>query len=90
MFVFLFENFVGRARRFRRPRFGAKKEEKDEQRKKYSMKTNVFTDFPLSDSLVILNHTRSSAAEAKTSMTLRIFFPIFQKFSSSSSFLFLL
>jgi hypothetical protein len=48
VFVFLFENFVGRARRFRRPRFGAKKEEKDEQRKKYSMKTNVFTDFPLS------------------------------------------
>ena len=48
MFVFLFENFVGRARRFRRPRFGAKKEEKDEQRKKNSMKTNVFNDFPLS------------------------------------------
>jgi len=41
VFVFLFENFVGRARRFRRPRFGAKKEEKDEQRKKNSMKTNV-------------------------------------------------
>ena len=37
-----------------------------------SMKTKCFTDFPLSDSLVILNHTRSSAAEAKTSMTLRI------------------
>ena len=50
MFAFLFENFVGRAHRFRRPRFGAKKEEeeKDEQRKKNSMKTNVFTDFPLS------------------------------------------
>jgi len=52
VFAFLFENFVGRAHRFRRPRFGAKKEEeeeeKDEQRKKNSMKTNVFTDFPLS------------------------------------------
>ena len=43
---FLFENFVGR-RVVRRPRFGAKRE-KDEQRKKNSMKTNVFTDFPLS------------------------------------------
>ena len=49
MFVFLFENFVGRARRFRRPRFGAKKEEKDEQRKKYSMKTNQDALLPLVD-----------------------------------------
>ena len=84
MFVFLFENFVGRARRFRRPRFGAKKEEKDEQRKKYSMKTNVFTDFPLSGFAL----TRFVGCRSKNFHDSENFLPNLS-FSSSSSFLFL-
>jgi hypothetical protein len=75
VFVFLFENFVGRARRFRRPRFGAKKEEKDEQRKRIFYEDKRFYRLPTKRlcALRVL-----SAAEAKTSMTLRIFLPIFR------------